>query len=241
MKRIAVFTFVILLLLLTVSCASAPYWSGTETEAGQFVWKQSPGIRFYVNVLILGGFLGLFVYGFIFKKPKEKSELGFEHIGCLALIFLFSGFMLWKNIQQNIWTESFSINSDQVEITYYPTIGETGKQIVEWKNVASCAYFSGQFDTVKWRMTVGGTTWEEGETRRGITLFDRNKNGATLLVEKDAFNTDFRAFFYEWVFGSNDFTFSPEEEMRLKKAINKYLPENVKQQMEPETKEYMTK
>src|SRR5262245_8490709 len=81
MKRTVPFVFVIFLLLTTVSCASPPNWTGAETEAGEFVWKQSPGIRFYINIVLLGGLLislaGLIVYRII--HPAEKDAFGKTH------------------------------------------------------------------------------------------------------------------------------------------------------------------
>lgn len=240
MKRISAFVFIILSLLLTASCASAPNWSGAENEVGEFIWRQSPGIRFYFNVIILSFFIILFVAA-IFKKPDEKQEkLGLDHIGCLGFLFLLLVIMLWTNVKQNVRTESISINSERVLKTHYPD-SIIKNDILEWKNIASCGYFSGEFGVVKSRMVVGGTQWETGDNLRGITLTDQNKKQLTLLIEKDEFDTHWMSYFKEWIFGSNDFAFSPADEARLKKALNKYLPEEVKQKMSSETKEYLSK
>ena len=242
MKRIAVFIILNFLFLLMISCASAPNWSVAETEAGEFILAQSSGIRFYFNVIILGFFIILFTAS-IFIKPKESKgsdKLGWDHIGCLGVIFLLLVVMLWSNIKQNILKESISLNSERLMKTHYPdSILKT--DVLEWKNITSCDYFSGEFGVVHSRMVVGGTQWKTGDNLRSVTLTDQNKKQVTLVIEKDEFDTHWMNYFKEWIFGSNDFAFSPEDEARLKKTLNKHLPENVKAKMSAQTKEYLLK
>jgi hypothetical protein len=222
------------------SCYSAPNWSGMEKETGEFIWQQSPGLRFYIHLLILGPVLILFGFGLLgsifgkSKEPKEKNDI--ESLGCLVLIFLLLGLVLFRNIEQNVWTESLLINSERVEKQFK---GENS--FLLWKNITSCQYISGQFDVAKKKMVVGGDRWETGVSKRGITLIDRNKKEMTILVEKDFYDTSLMGIVWEWIFGSSDLIFMPADEARFRKAINKYLPEEVKQKMSPETKEYLGK
>jgi hypothetical protein len=233
MKRIAPFVFVILPLLLMTSCASAPNWSGTETANGEFIWTQSPGIRFYVNVIVLGSLLALGVFRLI-KPVKNENLKGGERIrgmGCLALILVLFGYLLWNNIDQNTRTETYLINSERIQAAGVS---------IEWNNIVSCEYFSGKSNVVEKRMVVGGTRWETGDTTRSIILRDQNKRAVSFLVENASYDTSITGTLEKWIFGSYDYNFSPEEELRLKKAINKYLSENVKQNMPSEAKEYLS-
>ncbi len=250
MRRIIAFKFVIILFFLTVSCASAPNWTGTETETGEFILTQSPGIRFYFNVLLLGGLLVSLVILFIRNiiHPVEKGADGKKYtsvdrlqgFGCLTLILVFLGYLLWGNISENIRTQSYLINSERAEhYFYHQDKNEYVRSSIEWKDVASCKYISGR-DTEKWRQ--GTTVWEKGGASRNISLTDQNnKNWVSFSIEESTVDTSILGTLQLWIFGTNDTAFSAEDEARLKKALNKYLPENVKEKMSPETKEYLSK
>lgn len=240
MKRLAAFAFVILPLLLMASCVSVPNWSGAETEAGEFVWRQTPGIRFYINIAILGALLvslvGIVIYRI--KNPIEKDAFGKKHtsadqakgLGCATLIVVFFGYFLWQNIDLNTRTETYLINSERIE---------AAEVSIEWKNVVSCSYHAEKANM--YRKSQGGVSWETGDSIRGITCLDQNKKPVTFEVQNDDYDTSVLGTVWEWIFGSHDYNFSPEEELRLKKAINQHAPENVKQKMSPETKEYLSK
>jgi hypothetical protein len=250
MKRAATLVFVIFLILLTSSCASAPNWTGTETEAGEFVWTQTLGIRFYINVILLGGLLVLLVTLFIRNiiHPVEKDASGknytttdrLQGLGCLTLVLVFFGYLLWGNISKNIRTESYLINSERAEhYFYHQGKNDYVRSSIEWKDVASCKYISAR-DTEKWRQ--GTTVWEKGGANRNISLTDQNnQNGVSFSIEESTIDTSILGTLQLWIFGTNDTGFLAEDEARLKKALNKYLPENVKQKWSPQTKDYFLK
>lgn len=256
MKRAAAFAFVILLFLLTSSCAFSPNWTGAETQTGEFVWKASPDIRFYVHVVILGALFLLLTINTIKEFWRDRKQIKddtagfFGGFGCFTLIILFVALFLWTNIHRCIWRDSLSINQDRIEhISYSPVIykAERTTETIEWKNVTGIYYASNKtFESTTWvkvnpvtRERVGKGQREEGIEGRAI-IFTGQSGELTFALEKKSFGKDFGAVL-DWIFGSDDYAFSPEEEVRLKNAINKYLPEEVKQKMSPETKEYFSK
>lgn len=251
MKRIAAFAFVILPLLLTTSCAFSPNWTGAETANGEFVWATSPGIRFYVHVVILGAvFIWLAIstvkeFVQYFKKDTGGTLGG---MGCMSVIFLFIALFLWANIHRCIWHESFSIDQDRIEhISYSPVVWKTEKntETLEWKNVTSFHYASRTtFESTTWvkvnpvtRERVGKGQRTEGLEGRAIFFYGQSGE-VVFALEKQSFGKDFGAVF-DWIFGNEDYVFSPEEERRLKEALNKYLSDKVKESANSETKEYL--
>lgn len=252
MKRAALFAFVILFFLLTASCASSPNWSGAETQAGEFVWTQSPGVRFYVNVVILGALFLWLAIGAIkefasYIKKDTGGTLG--SIGCFTLMILPVALFLWGNIHRCIWSESFSINQDRMEhISYSPVVWKAEKktETLEWKNVTNFHYSpDGVFESEVYiqvnpvtRERVGTGQREEGTKGRAIGFYGLS-GGVVFALEKQSFGKDFGAVF-DWIFGNEDYAFSPEEERRIKSAINKNLPEKIKEAAEKETKEYLS-
>jgi hypothetical protein len=187
MKRAALFIFVIFIFLLTASCASSPNWSGAETQAGEFVWTQSPGVRFYINVLILGAlFLWLAISAIKEFVSYIKKDTGgtLGSLGCFILIILPIALFLWGNVHRSIWSESFSINQDRIEhISYSPVVWKAEKktETMEWKNVTSFHYAPDRtFESTTWiqvnpvtRERVGKGQREEGRNERTGDFFLR--------------------------------------------------------------------
>ena len=251
MKRIAAFAFVILPLLLTTSCAFSPNWTGAETASGEFVWAASPGIRFYVHVVLLGAsfmWLTLSTIKEFVVHFKKDTGVTFGEIGCMSVIFLFVAFLLWVNVHRYIWSESFSIDQDRIEhISYSPVVwkAEKNTETLEWKNVTYFSYVSATtFESTTWipvnpvtRERIGQGQREEGSKGRAIVFAEQNKQ-IKFALEKESFGKDVGAVF-DWIFGSEDYVFSPEEERRLKEVLNKYLPEKLKESANNETKEYL--
>ena len=251
MKRIAAFVFIIFLFLLTSSCASSPNWTGTETQMGEFVWSPSPGIRFYINVILLGGLFVYFIYvGVQIIRDWQKGEGG--TIGCLSFFLLIIGLILFGNVRDYIWSESFSINQERNERTFYPSIWKPAQQeTLEWKDVSYIGYAPNKtFEHEVWikvfRSTgkpAGGQT-EKSTSGRAIILSGTKDREIVFALEKQYNDTSFPRFMinvWSWIFGTEDFAVAPEEERRLKAVINKYLPENLKETADNETKEYLNK
>ena len=182
------------------------------------------------------------------KSVKDNSDR--SGLGCLTIILLFIALFLWGNIHGYIWRDSLTINQDRIEhISYSPVIYKAEKttETLEWKNVTGIHYSPDKtFESTTWvkvnpvtRERVGTGKREEGTKGRAIFLTGQNGD-LTFALEKQSFGKDFGAVL-DWIFGSEDFAFSPEEEARLKSAINKFLPEDVKQKMSPETREYLSR
>lgn len=256
MKKFVAFVFVFLLFLLTSSCAFSPNWTGAETEAGEFVWKASPGIRFYVHIVILGALFLCLTISIIKEFWRDRKHIkddtaGFlGGFGCFTLIILFVALFLWVNIRESIWYESFSLNQDRIEHTSYPEhiwSQQKNTETVEWKNVTYFSYVPATtFESTTWikvnpvtRERIGKGQRTEGIEGRAIVFAGQDKQ-IKFALEKQSFGKDFGAVF-DWIFGSEDYAFSLEEERRLKEALNKYLPEKVKEAANKETKGYLSK
>src|SRR3990170_4166522 len=143
MKKTGHVALVLLLFLSTASCSSQPVWSGTESQAGGLVWAPSPGWRFYVNVVLLGGLLVFFASALIQDIGKRKrGEAG--GIGCFSLLIFFSGLALFFNIRDFVWSESFTISRNGITHSYYtrswifPTRKKT--DAIEWRQVRRVSY-----------------------------------------------------------------------------------------------------
>jgi hypothetical protein len=242
---------VILPLLLSSSCASSPNWTGAETAAGEFVWTPSPGFRLYVNVVLLGGVFVYFIYVVIRTiRNWQTGDRGL--IGCFSFFLLLIGLFLFASVRDYIWYESFSINQDRIERAYYTTVWKTEKktETLEWKNVKYIGYIPEKYlESTTWikvnpvtRERVGKGQTEEGMKGRVIHFRQNDDKIIEIVLEKQSYNTEYPQFMrtaWSWIFGSEDYAVTPEEERRLKAAINKYLPENVKQTANAETKEYL--
>ena len=236
MKGIVTVAFVVFLSLLTVSCASAPHWTGAETGAGEFIWKPSPGTRFYVNLAIFSSLLLAYTVWLFINLRKETKIPSAGALGCFAIPFLLVGLILLSG--EDIWrTDRISINSERIERTYSPSIWQTEKETIEWKNVNACRKFT-EDETIWLKSGKTGAVFKAGDIRKGITLVETEEKAIKFVLEK--WNVHHNLL-EDLMFGNTDFTVSPKEEARLKKALNKYLPENVKANMSPESREYLSK
>lgn len=235
----------ILLLLLTASCSFTPYWAGAETGAGEFVWRGTPDVRFYINLGTIGVlFLTLII---LHVQGIRKGEVKQEATnGCLFYIFLVTGIPLFFNLL-TIWSaETFSINSERIERTR-SYIWRTEKESVEWKDIDECHQLTVKESVWKTRVGAGGgAKWEEGKRIRIIRLFKNEPIKGKIkkmefVLDSQTFGRGLGHIFDLILGGSEDFTVSPDEERRLKTVIYKYLPEKAKKEMSPETKEYFSK
>lgn len=256
MKKTAKCALLLLLFLATASCASSPSWSGTETAAGEFVWAPSPGWRFYVNAVLLGGMFVLFATYLVQDiRNRKKGETG--SIGCFSFLLVFSAIALFSNIRDVVWYESFTISRSGISRSYYTRAsifpGLRRTETIEWSGVRQVAYrpylglehnepttITDPLSGRKYRR-IGSS--ESGTEGRGIS-FCRDAHvcapveegrDITLIVERQDFG---RFPPIDWVLGSDEFTISPGEESRLKAAIRRFVPATLQAEMTPETRAY---
>lgn len=245
MKRAVLFTFITLSFLLTASCAFPPHWTGMETPTGEFVWRQTTGTRFYVNLIILGAMVAILAVLF-FRDLKHLRKAKWEGVGFFTIPLSLIGIFIFFNIAKSTWmAESFTINAERIERTYALSIWETRKEVFEWKEIVRCERIDDK-DSRRLKSMRTGVTWEEGTTRKGIVFVKKEPQGEIakmeVFIEKESFGRGIVGGTLDFIFGTGeDLTVSPEEEVLLKTAIYKYLPEKVKKEMPPETKEYFSK
>lgn len=254
MKKIACLAFALPLFLLTAACASSPDWSGGETQAGEFVWSPSPGPRFYVNVVLLGGLIAYFSYGIMQAIRRRKKE-GSEGIGCIWVITLFLTFLLYVNVRDFIWRETYSINRGGISHSYYTNVWKTAKRTnhLKWADVGFVSYvprltldyhepttITDPLSGKRYRRIGSSASGIEG---RAVSFCHdayvcapaEKGQDISLILEKEHFG-GFPPI--DWIFGSDDFNASPREEARLKVAIIRFMPGTLKAKLSPETKAY---
>jgi hypothetical protein len=256
MKKIVALVVALPLFLVTASCASSPNWSGAETEVGAFVWAPSPGPRFYVNVVLLGGLVAYFSYGII-QSIRHREKEGRQGIGCLAFVVLFFAFLLYVNVRDFIWPETYTISEDGISHSYYRSVWKTGKTTnrLDWADVGFVYYSPNSILEHHEPTTItdplSGDRYrrigssESGTRARLISFSDKAylsepyKEGRDirLILEKEHFG-GFPPI--DWIFGSDDFKASPGEEARLKAGIIRFTPGPLKAKLSPETKAYLT-
>ena len=249
MKRAVAFAFVILLFLLT-SCASAPNWTVMEDAAGEFVWSPSPGIRLYINIALLTALYGFFIIIVIWNYKNDLRVTKFTVGFMIIFIFALFGVGLFSNLRGYIWRESFSISAGRIERTFYPTIRKAEKETLEWKSVADLKYVPDKsikhqhwIEVFRSTGEPTGRTADSGVRGKVITLSDNQGKNIEFVLAKSSYDTSklVDSGILDWIFGSTDFVVAPEDERRLKAAIKKFLPEDVKRKMSPETEEYLSK
>jgi hypothetical protein len=250
MKKIVGLAVLLIVVAATVSCASPPNWTGTETAAGDYVWVPSPGTRAYFNFALLGGIFVYFIYNFI------KSIRGHEPVGCILFIVLIVGFFLYVNTRDFIWHESYTVDSSGITHSYYNNVWKTTKRSdrIEWRDVDYIGYSSGKtLEQTTWvrvyRSTgervypEGGGETEEGKTGRVIRFSSAyGEKFIDVILEKQSYNEEYPQWMmivWGWIFGTEDYVISPEEEERLKLAIMKRLPKATRQEMSPEARAYL--
>jgi hypothetical protein len=250
MRKIVLSAFIIFLFLLTVSCASAPNWSGTETAAGEFVWSPSPGIRLYINIALLAALYGFFIFSVVWNYKNDLRVSKFTAGFMIIFIFALFGIGLFSNLRGYIWRESFSISAGRIERTFYPTIRKAEKEILEWKSVADLKYLPDQsikhqhwIEVFRSTGEPTGRTADTGVRGKVITLSDNEGKKIEFLLATNSYDTTWLvdSEILGWIFGSTDFVVAPEDERRIKAAIKKFLPENVKEKMSEETRDYLSK
>lgn len=160
---------------------------------------------------------------------------------------------MYVNVRDFIWHESFSINQQRIEHSYYTNVWKTNREtaVLEWKTLRNIHYSPDTvFEHTTWvkvfRSTgervypEGGGKTEEGTSGRAIHFFGGEKD-VRLVLEKQYFDSsrpEFLGTVWSWIFGTEDYKTSAEEEARLKAAINKFMPETPKDNMSLETKTY---
>lgn len=255
MKKFAGLTLALPLLFLTAACASSPDWSGVETQAGEFVWAPFPGTRFYVNVILVGGLLTYFAYGIIQAVRRRKQEGG-EGIGCLWAVALFLAFLLYVNVRDFIWRETYSITSEGIFHSYYTNVWKTaqGADHLKWADVGRVSYvphltldrhepttITDPLSGKRYRRIGSSASGTEGRAIsfcHGGYVCEPAEEGRDirLILEKEHFG-GFPPI--DWIFGSDDFKPSPREEARLKAAIVRFMPDTLKAKLSPETRFYL--
>lgn len=251
MKKTVLLTFLIFLFLLTASsCASAPNWTGAETATGEFVWSPSPGIRLYINIALLAALYGFFIFSVVWNYKNDLRVSKFTAVFMIIFIFALFGIGLFANLRGYIWCESFSISAGRIERTFYPTIRKAEKEILEWKSVADLKYLPDKsikhqhwIEVFRSTGEPTGRTADTGVRGKVITLSDNEGKKIEFLLARNSYDTTklIDSGIFGWIFGSTDFVVAPEDERRIKAAIKKFLPENVKEKMSEETKDYLSK
>ena len=266
MKKIAALAIALPLFLLTASCASSPNWSGAESEAGTFVWSPSPGPRFWINVALLGGLVAYFAYLGIDAIRKREKDAG-GGFGCLSFLLVFFGFLLYVNVRDFVWPDSYTIDSQGIRHTYYTNVWKTAKKTdaVPWGDLDQ-VYYSPHttlahtvwvkvFRSTGERVSETGGETSEGESGRVIHFIPRPQISSgsiseyvdpiediRLVLEKEYFDTsrpEWMGHAWSWIFGTEDYKASPEEEARLKAAIVRFMPGTLKAKLAPETRAYL--
>ena len=209
------------------------------------MWAPSPGPRFYVNILLIGGVLAYGVYAAVrSSKRREKGERG--SVGCLSFFLLFLGFLLYLNARDFIWPESYSINEERIQHSYYTNVWKTSKvkDSLRWADISLIDYSpETNLESTTWvqvdpvtRERIGQGRWEEGVRGRAL-FFSGGGDHMKLVLEKERYGSPIGDAL-DFILGDDDYKISSESEEALKAALNKVVPKSAMEKSSPAARAY---
>lgn len=216
MRNLKVIATISLMSIFLTGCLFASTWSGSSAGT-EFIWKQVPQPRFYVNIIIyLLAFL-IFAIKFFSNMRDDSSFL------VIALVVLV---ILIISILRAVIPASVTINEEKIvqKEGFLSFLDEqkTPNMELDWKDISEYRCFEKKAgEKTKW--TSGSTTSDNSELQL-IRLSDKSGKAMEIPLKLKQFTTvcgmDLVA---DWLLGRDNFEVSSEQKTLLDSEIQSHL------------------